>query len=55
MIKHNFGEIEKLFDGTKRLLLNVSSQITTLTSSLGTQSFMYEITTEFFTKAQVYG
>lgn len=46
-------EKEDLFDGTKRLLLNVSSQITALTTSLVTQSFTYEITTEF-AKGQVY-
>ena len=46
LIKHNFGEMEGLSDGTNRPLPTVSSQIATLTSLLSTKIFI---------KGQVYG
>ena len=48
LIKHNFGEIEGLSDGTIRLLFTVSSQIVILNSLLSTKNFIYGIQQNFY-------
>lgn len=48
LIKHNFGEIRGLSDGTNRPRFTVSSQIATLISLLSTKIFIYGVQQNFY-------